>query len=329
LNTRSPKVPGYFSLAPMIDKTDRHFRWFIRQMSKKIILYTEMITAPAVLHGNRNKLLDYPESDHPIILQLGADKPEQLYEAVKIAEDWGYDEYNLNVGCPSDKVQNGNFGACLMADTNRVLELLDAMQQAGTKPVGIKHRIGIEGFGIKLSAKEDLFAFVQKLRLGPAQRFIVHARLALLEGLSPKENRSVPPLRYEDVWELKKRNADLHIEINGNIRSLQDLQLHRAQGMDDACEEAFLGAESELLSESLGESSEDLEKRKELALAYASYIDEQVSQGAHPRSLVWPSLELFRGLRGARHYKQILSASFTKTQNMQQLFHQALEQLER
>ncbi|MDP4089532.1 MAG: tRNA dihydrouridine(20/20a) synthase DusA, partial [Bacillota bacterium] len=202
--TPSPMV----SIAPMVDKTDRHFRYFSRILTSKALLYTEMITCQAILHGDRNKLLDFSPEEKPVALQIAGSSPEEVYEAVRLAEDWDYDEINLNVGCPSDRVSGNCMGAALMAYPELVHDMLEAMRKATTKPVTVKHRIGIEGRNVLpetftrtlFDRYEDMVNFVTTIKKAQVDRFIIHARIAILEGLSPKENREIPPLRYDEVY---------------------------------------------------------------------------------------------------------------------------------
>ncbi|NCN10210.1 MAG: tRNA dihydrouridine(20/20a) synthase DusA [Leptospira sp.] len=204
------------SIAPMMEWTDRHYRFLMRKITKKTILYTEMVTAEAILRGNQDKLLGKSE-DGPCVLQLGGDNPEKILQASKIGREYDYDALNLNVGCPSERVQNGSFGACLMKEPNLVAELMLAMREGSDLPVSVKHRIGVNG----LESYDDLARFVQIVNeKGQTDHFIVHARIAILEGLSPSENRTIPPLRYEDVFRLKKDFPTLRIEINGGIKDL-------------------------------------------------------------------------------------------------------------
>lgn len=347
-----PLSPGFVSIAPMIDKTDRHFRYFLRLLTREALLYTEMVTTGAILHGRRDHLLDFRPLEHPLILQLGGDDPDELYQAVRIAEDWGYDEYNLNVGCPSDKVQKGSFGACLMATPDRVRELLAAMASATSRPVGVKHRVGIQSAKITRISYDELAGFIRTVSTAPVDRFVVHARIAILEGLSPKENRTVPPLRYEDVWRLRTDFPELHLEINGNIKTLEDMLLHRDHGMDGVMvgrlsyenpweltrlDGTFatggLGTRPAGTAPALFSAGEapgnqpghlDLARRFAVARQYAAYIDSQTGLGSHPRSLIWPVLELFAGIRGARRYKQVLSVPFDRTVQVTEKMEQAL-----
>ncbi|MDQ7049041.1 MAG: tRNA dihydrouridine(20/20a) synthase DusA [Enterobacterales bacterium] len=213
-----------FSIAPMMDWTDRHYRYFIRLITQQSLLYSEMVTSGAVLNGDRDKLLAFSPQEGPVVLQLGGSNPKDLAICAKIGEDYGYAEINLNVGCPSDRVQSGKIGACLMADAELVAELLAQMKQAVTIPVTVKHRTGIDDQDSYLFMKE----FVQTVMQSACDGFIVHARKAILCGLSPKQNRDVPPLDYPRVYQLKKDLPELSISINGGIKSIQESLLHLA-----------------------------------------------------------------------------------------------------
>ena len=203
-----------FSIAPMLDCTDRHFRQLMRQISRHALLYSEMVVAQALHHcQRRERLLDFDQEEHPIALQVGGDQPELLAEATRMAADWGYDEINFNVGCPSPRVQAGNFGACLMAEPDRVARCVEAMVAASALPVTVKHRVGIDD----LDSDTLLTAFVDQLAAAGATRFSVHARKAWLEGLDPKQNRTIPPLEHERVIALKQRRPELMIELNGGL----------------------------------------------------------------------------------------------------------------
>ena len=208
-----------FSVAPMMDCTDRHFRVLMRQISSRALLYTEMIVAQALHHSpKRSNLLDFDEIEHPIALQVGGDDPILLSEAAVLAEIWGYDEINLNIGCPSPRVQSGNFGACLMSDSDQVARCIEAMVKASKLPVTVKHRIGIDN----LDSEEFLINFVDRLSSAGAQRFAIHARKAWLKGLSPLQNRTIPPLKYETVFNLKKSRPNLILELNGGLNNPSD-----------------------------------------------------------------------------------------------------------
>ena len=210
------------SIAPMLDRTDRHYRAMVRQITKHTMLYTEMVTTGAILFGEHDTHLKFHEMEHPVALQLGGDDPDALRACARIAEDYGYDEININVGCPSNRVQNGNFGACLMSQPNRVAECVAAICNEVSVPVTVKHRIGIDH-----NDSYDFMAnFVDTVAPAGVRAFIVHARIAWLQGLSPKENRTVPPLRYHDVHRLKRDFPDLKIVLNGGITTLDDGQDH-------------------------------------------------------------------------------------------------------
>tara|TARA_B100000214_G_scaffold358599_1_gene319252 strand:+ start:73 stop:1080 length:1008 start_codon:yes stop_codon:yes gene_type:complete len=214
------EVANYrLSIAPMMDCTDRHFRVLMRQITKKSLLYTEMIVAKALhFSQNRHKLLDFDEIEHPISIQLGGDDPNLLAEAAVIAEDWGYDEINLNIGCPSPKVKAGNFGALLMGKPKVVTSCIERMKKSCNLPITVKHRLGIDN----LDSDSYLMQFVDSCSIAGAERFIIHARKAWLSGLNPRENRTVPPLEYERVQKLKAKRPGLIIELNGGINTIDD-----------------------------------------------------------------------------------------------------------
>ena len=206
------------SIAPMLDCTDRHFRVIMRQISTRVLLYTEMVVAKALQYEKGRKLLQFNEIEHPISLQVGGDDPKILAEAARLAESLGYDEINLNIGCPSPRVQSGNFGACLMADPNQVAKCIEAMAGASNLPVTIKHRTGIDN----LDSYEFLLEFIDIIASAGATRFAIHARKAFLKGLNPKENRKIPPLEYEKVAQIKRDRPDLKIELNGGLHTPEE-----------------------------------------------------------------------------------------------------------
>ena len=216
--TQSPRI----SVAPMMDWTTRDYRFFARLFNPNIIMYTEMVTTGAIIHGDAKRHLDFNHEEHPIVLQLGGSNPNDLATCSKMAQDWGYDEVNLNVGCPSDRVQNNKIGACLMAEPDLVAECIAEMRNVVDIPVTVKHRIGIDD----MQSYEEMLHFVDTVAKTGCDNFIVHARIALLQGLSPKENRDVPPLRYEDVYRLKQERPNLLIEINGGVKTLAETQEH-------------------------------------------------------------------------------------------------------
>ncbi|MCG8672936.1 MAG: tRNA dihydrouridine(20/20a) synthase DusA, partial [Pseudomonadales bacterium] len=211
-----------FCIAPMLDWTNRHCRYFHRLLTQHAVLYTEMVTTGAIIHGEKDRFLKFNASEHPVAIQLGGSDPKDLATCAKISEDYGYDEVNLNVGCPSDRVQSGRFGACLMADPNLVADCTHSMLEACNIPVTVKCRIGIDD----QDEYEDLQRFVEAVKASGVNTFIVHARKAWLSGLSPKENRDIPPLNYERVYQLKREFPDLEIIINGGIQTLEACQEH-------------------------------------------------------------------------------------------------------
>ncbi|MFP4644504.1 MAG: tRNA dihydrouridine(20/20a) synthase DusA [Spirochaetales bacterium] len=210
------------SIAPMMDCTDRHYRYFMRLITSRTLLYTEMISTGAIVHGDRSWLLDFDPSERPLALQIGGSDIDEIARATEIADAWPYDEINLNVGCPSDRVQERGLGACLMLTPERVRDMVSAMRTRTSKPVTVKHRIGVD----EMNRYEDLLHFVQTVREAGPARFTVHARIAWLKGLSPKDNRNIPPIRYEDVYRLKRDCPELDIEINGHIKTLSEARDH-------------------------------------------------------------------------------------------------------
>ncbi len=219
--SKIPKTNGAykFSVAPMLKCTDSHFRVLMRQICQKGLLYTEMIVANALIRTkNKNKLLDFKSIEHPISLQIGGDDPKLLAKAAKLGEEYGYDEINLNIGCPSAKVKSGNFGACLMAKPDHVARCIESMVEATSIPITIKHRVGIDNF----DSDKLLIEFVDKIAEAGAKRFAIHARKAWLNGLNPKENRTIPPLQHERVINLKRQRPELIIELNGGLMTPND-----------------------------------------------------------------------------------------------------------
>jgi len=210
------------SIAPMMDWTDRHCRYFYRLLSKNTQLYTEMITSKAILRGDKNRLLDFNASEHPLTLQLGGSDPKEMAECAQIAQKWGYDEVNINVGCPSDRVHSGSFGACLMKEPDLVAACVESMIEKCDIPVTVKSRIGIDD----MESYDELSDFVSRINSKGCKHFIIHARKAWLQGLSPKENRTIPPLNYPWVYELKKDFPQIQITINGGITSCLEIKSH-------------------------------------------------------------------------------------------------------
>ena len=297
------------SVAPMMDCTDRHFRWLMRQISRRTLLYTEMVTSHAIVHGDRDYILGYSQDEHPLALQLGGDDPVMLAECARVAEGMGYDELNLNVGCPSDRVASGNFGACLMLRPERVAACVAAMRAAVALPVTVKHRIGVDA----QDSYEHMRAFVDTVAAAGCDRFTVHARIAVLGGLSPKENRTVPPLRYPEVYRLKSELPHLDIEINGGVRSLDAVDEHLRDGKVDA---VMIGRaaydDPYLFADVDGRYFDDphaVPDRVEIALRYGAYVEAFLARTPRAKfsGLARHVLGLFTGLPGAREFRRTLT----------------------
>jgi tRNA-dihydrouridine synthase A len=306
------------SVAPMMDWTDRHCRYFHRLLSKNTLLYTEMINAGAVVHGDVPRHLRYNLEEHPVALQLGGSEPDKLAMAARVAEEWGYDEVNINCGCPSERVQKGAFGACLMAEPDLVADcvkaMLDAVHDASKMPITVKHRIGINKTEDTPESYGFVRDFVGKVADAGCQTFIVHARNAWLKGLSPKENRDIPPLRYEIVHQLKADFPHLNIIINGGITTNVQIseQLQHLDGVMVGREayhnpwllaswdEAFFGASPQ--TETRDKTRESVEAQM------VSYMErEQMLQGTHWASIARHMLGLRHGLAGSRRWRQVWS----------------------
>lgn len=304
------------SVAPMMAVTDRHYRYFLRLLSKHTWLYTEMVVDQSLIHGDKKRFLQYADCEHPIALQLGGHDAQRLAQCTRWAEEWGYDEVNLNVGCPSDRVQNGGIGACLMATPHVVAEAVHAMQLAVKIPVTVKHRIGID----EQESFEQLCQFVETVADAGCQTFIVHARKAWLKGLSPKENRHKPPINWRMVHELKAQFPRLEIIINGDIKSLPQGLLHlddyeglpAVDGvmlgrliMDDAwalhdADRLYYGAENPFTDP------------KAALAVYEDYLAEAIAEGVPIGLMLQHLLALFVGQKGARQWRRYLSANMYK-----------------
>ena len=294
-----------FCVAPMMDWTDRHCRYFHRQISSRVRLYTEMVTTGALLHGDAARHLHFDAAEHPVALQLGGSEPDELARAARLGEQAGYDEINLNCGCPSERVQRGAFGACLMAEPDLVATCIRAMQDAVGVPVTVKHRIGIDR-GEDYGLVRD---FVGTLHDAGCRVFIVHARNAWLQGLSPKENREVPPLRYEIVRRLKRDFAAAAFVLNGGLQSLDDA-LVQAHGFDGAMLGRAVYHDPFLLAEVDARCYGDARPRftrEGIVERMSRYLEREFAAGTAPRHVVRHMLGLFQGLRGARHWRRLLS----------------------
>ncbi|MEO0618732.1 MAG: tRNA dihydrouridine(20/20a) synthase DusA [Pseudomonadota bacterium] len=301
-----------FSVAPMMDWTDRHCRAFHRCLTRKALLFTEMVTSAAVVHGERDRLIGFADCEHPVALQLGGSEPAELARASRIGADFGYDEINLNCGCPSDRVQSGRFGAALMAEPERVARCVAAMQAATDVPVTVKCRIGIDD----QDSERDLDRFVSVVADAGCRRFTIHARKAWLSGLSPKENRDIPPLDYGRVYRLKARRPELEIVLNGGIVSLDAALAHVDKPEEkSACLDGVMlgraayqtpwllaGVDREFFG-AAGAPSD----RFEALERFFPHVEAELAAGTRLHGMTRHVLGLFQGLPGARRFRQILS----------------------
>lgn len=307
----------------MLDWTDRHCRYFFRLMSRHAVLYTEMITTGAVLYGKPAQVLSFNPDEHPVALQLGGSDPVELAQCAEIAESLGYDEINLNVGCPSDRVKNGRFGACLMAFPEQVAECVAAMQNTVSIPVTVKSRIGID----HNDSYEELERFISIIAAGGCRTFIVHARKAWLQGLSPKQNREIPPLRHDLVYQLKADFPNLEIILNGGITRYDQAlaHLHRVDGV-------MLGREiyhnpyflTQVDRRFYGKPG-DAPSRREIVLDLVPYIQRQREQGVRLHHISRHILGLFHGVAGARSWRRYISEHARQPDADEQVILQALK----
>ncbi len=307
----------------MMDRTDRHYRFFMRQITRHTLLYTEMVTTGAILKGDREKTLGFDPREKPLALQLGGDDPRDLEACAVVAEQLGYDELNLNVGCPSNRVQKGRFGACLMAEPSRVADAVAAMRAAARLPVTVKHRIGIDD----LDRYEDMRVFVETVAAAGCDRFSVHARKAWLSGLSPKQNREVPPLRYEDVYRLKRELPNLAIEINGGVTSLEEAEEHlrHVDGVmigRAAYDRPYLFADADHRFFGSGETPPT---RRQVIEALVPYLESWHERGAPVSRVTRHVLQLFAGQPGARAWRRYLSENAPRSGAGPEILREALK----
>jgi tRNA-dihydrouridine synthase A len=319
------KRPSHlFAVAPMVDVTDQHARHLYRLISRKALLYTEMITAHTILHHRQlERILSFDETQHPVVIQLGGSEPQALAEAARIAQSFGYDEINLNIGCPSPRVQKGAFGACLMAVPTLVRECVTAIQAACSLPVSIKTRIGID----QQNSDAFLDDFIGTVSEAGVDTFIIHARIALLKGLSPKQNRQIPPLNYDRVFRLKQNFPHLNLILNGGLESpeqalmyldtLQGVMLGRAvmnqPYLLHTVDHLFFNQPFAPLTE------------REVVMHYADYAWKAFNKGVRLQTLIRPLLGLFHGVQGARNYRRCLSEGVCQTTATPDLITQALD----
>ncbi len=301
---RAPEKSWRLSIAPMLDVTDRHCRYFHRLLAPKALLYTEMVTTGALIYGDVPRHLMFNQEEHPVALQLGGSEPEALVHCAKLGQEWGYDEINLNCGCPSERVQKGAFGACLMAEADLVADCIKAMQDAVTVPVTVKHRLGLD--------YDESYAFVRdfvaKIYDVGCRVFVSHARNAVLKGLSPKDNREIPPLRYEVVAQLKKDFPDALFILNGGIH-----QLEQAKNLLANFDGIMIGRAAWHEPYLLRDISQAIwpevavADNKEVMLKMTAYAEKALSDGAPLRAVIKPMLGLMNGQQGAKHFRRLLS----------------------
>ncbi|MDX1454267.1 MAG: tRNA dihydrouridine(20/20a) synthase DusA [Gammaproteobacteria bacterium] len=327
MTTPSPQVADHLdrrvSVAPMMDWTDRYCRNFLRVISKRTLLYTEMVTTGAILHGDRDRHLGFDDAEHPVAVQLGGSDPVDLAEAAAIAEQYGYDEINLNVGCPSDRVQSGRFGACLMTEPALVGDCISAMQQRVGVPVTVKTRIGVD----EQDRWEDLERFVRTVADAGCLSFTIHARKAWLKGLSPKENREIPPLRYDVAARVKQAFPELEVILNGGVKTLADIQSHL-----DVFDGVMIGREAYqnpyLLAQVdrvvFGCASEPL-SREDIIEAYLPFIERELAAGTPLNRMTRHMLGLFHGMPGGRRWRRTISEQATKKGAGTEVLRAALE----
>jgi len=325
-STLSADFPsGRFSVAPMLDWTDRHCRYFHRLLSEHALLYTEMVTTGAIIHGKADYLA-YNEEEHPLALQLGGSNPADLAHCAKLAQDRGYDEVNLNVGCPSDRVQNGRFGACLMGEAELVAQCVSAMREVVDIPVTVKTRIGID--------EQDSYQFLTDFvgtvsEKGGCDDFTIHARKAWLSGLSPKENREIPPLDYPRVYQLKRDFPHLTMAVNGGVKTLAEIEAH-LEHLDgamvgrEAYQNPYMMAD---LDQRLFGSNKPVKKRREVVEAMYPYIERQMANGSYLNHISRHMLGLFQNMPGARQWRRHISENAHKPGAGIEVLQQAVEKI--
>ena len=293
------------SIAPMMDHTDRHCRYFLRLITRHTVLYTEMITSSAILHGDRDRLLGYSQHEHPLALQLGGSDPADLGRCAIIGEEYGYDEINLNVGCPSDRVRTGRFGACLMAEPELVADCIASMQQSSTVPITVKTRLGIDD----RDSYDELKTFINKISDAGCRTFILHARKAWLRGLSPRENREVPPLKYTTVYRLKTDFPDLEIIINGGFTRFDQIleQYNHVDGVmigRAVCNNPYLLAE---VDKKIFADERPARSRQQVLSEFMDYLEVQLEQGVALNHMTRHVLGLYHGQPGAGAFRRHIS----------------------
>lgn len=315
-----------FSVAPMLDWTDRHCRFFFRQLSQRAVLYTEMVTTGAILHG-KGDYLSFNQEEHPVVLQLGGSDPTAMAACAEIAQRRGYDEVNINVGCPSDRVKNGSFGACLMASPNIVAECVQRMQERVSIPITVKCRIGIDD----MDEHQGLYQFVETVANAGCKHFVVHARKAWLQGLSPKQNRDIPPLNYHRVYSLKQEFPHIQVSLNGGITSLNSAIEHL-----DKIDGVMLGREvysnpfilADVDRVIFSQPSISTPSRRVVIEKMTHYLGQQIDQGEKAWFVVRHMLGLFQGQVGGKIWRRFLTQQCPKNNHNPEILMLAYEQVE-
>ena len=309
----------------MLDWTDRHERYFLRLMSRHAYLYTEMVTTAALIYGHRTRYLQFNNQERPLALQLAGSDPNDLAECAKMAQDYGYNEININVGCPSIRVQKGAFGACLMAEPWLIAECIDAMQAVVDIPITVKHRIGID----EQDEEKSLREFIEVVSQAGCKTFIIHARKAWLKGLNPKENRDIPPLNYQLVYQIKREQPQLEIIINGGIKTIT-ASLEHLQFVDgvmlgrEVYHNPYLMAQ---VDAKIYADKRPVLSRKEILQQYFPYIEQQLAKGIHLKQLTRHLLGIFQGQSGAKVWRRTLSENAYKEGVGVELLKQAMEKV--
>jgi len=321
--TSPTSIDRTFCVAPMLDCTDRHERFLARLISKRTVLYTEMITTGALIFGDRQKFLAFDESEHPVALQLGGSEPDAMTQCAELVQEWGYDEVNINVGCPSDRVQSGSFGACLMQTPDLVAQNIKQMQSAVDIPVTVKCRIGVDD----QEPETALWSLVQSCADAGCTTFLVHARKAWLKGLSPKENRDIPPLDYPLVYRLKEDFPELEIVINGGINTIEDCKEHL-----NHVDGVMMGREaysnpyimSRVDQELYGEKEEPL-SRDQVLIEYIAYVERNLAEGVRLNHMSRHVVGLYHGEPRSRLFRRHLSENAHKPESTEGLLQEAYE----
>ena len=328
-------IKNKISIAPMVDKTDRNFRNFVRMINKDVLLYTEMITAQAILNGDLDYVLEFDEDENPIVLQIAATNKYEARKAVKLAEKYNYDEINLNVGCPSDRVSGNLMGAYLMAYPETVAEIVEEMKKETEKPISLKHRIGIDGKGVLpesygrtlIDRYEDMLNFINITEKSGIEKYIIHARIAVLAGLDPKQNREIPPLRYDEVYKIKEEKPYLHIEINGGIKTIEQIDEHLKH-----VDSVMIGREiydNPMILTRFGKYYEKNVEitRYEIIEKMILYVEKMEKAGKRPHQFLMHAHGLFHGIRGSKYWKRVINDPKADSHTLKELLIEIIKEM--